>query len=251
MFSKNQGLADTWSSLDKNTPVLRSEKVVGTLLDLNVIGRAVLILGGGSVAERKALKFVEAASKVTVLSKSFTKRLREVGEEGRVNLIEIDAVASFDLIRRLVSSSDIVVAATGDHRLNKLIVDEAKRTGALTNAADDPEISDFTMPALKTKGTISLAVSTGGKSPAMAKILLERLERSIREEDVLMVRLMESIRHALKGRLENATIRRVVLYRVIRDRETRRMLKKGKPEEARMRVERIIDSFQKGRGADA
>ncbi|MFQ6075811.1 MAG: bifunctional precorrin-2 dehydrogenase/sirohydrochlorin ferrochelatase [Candidatus Bathyarchaeia archaeon] len=214
------------------------------LIDLNLAGRTVLVVGGGSVGERKAVKFTESCSKVLVVSEDFTEGLEEMGRGGLTTLIRADIVNESLLVGRLISNSSLVVAATDDHELNESIIKEARKQGTPACAVDNPSISDFTMPATATVGDIRIAVSTGGKSPAMAKVLLGRMSGALKEDDCLMVRIMGCARRLVKDRIHDGTSRRAVLYRIMGDDEIKRLLRSGTFEEARARAERIVESSQ-------
>jgi siroheme synthase-like protein len=92
----------------------------------------------------------------------------------------------------------IVVAATDDRRINRRIAEDAKKARALVNVVDDPEPSDFIVPAVVRRGNFTLAISTGGRSPALSRKLRERLETMFGAEYSSLVVLVEEIRSSLK-----------------------------------------------------
>lgn len=212
------------------------------LVDLNLKGKAVVVFGGGAVGERKAKKFLGAGSRVLVIGKKFTKGLKLLGEEGKIELMELDinpsSIASF------ISNSRVVVAATNDRELNRAIAEEARKRGILVSVVDDPSLNDFHMPAAARFGGIEVAVSTGGRSPAMAKLLRERLEEAITREDVLQVELQSYARALAKVRIPTSEARRAILYQIIQNPRIKRLLKEGDLEGAKTLVKQIVE----GRG---
>ncbi|KYH42443.1 MAG: Siroheme synthase [Candidatus Bathyarchaeota archaeon B63] len=211
------------------------------LIDLRVEGRRVLILGGGSVGERKARKFLQENSQVIVVSRSFTEELESLGRRGRVKLIRSGIEPDSPLIGSLISESFVVVAATDDRRLNEEIAAKAKEQGALLSVVDEPSLSDFYMPATTRLGEIRVAICTGGRSPAVSRILRERIERLITREDILQVELQDYARRLVKSRVPDREARRRIIYRIIHDPEIKHLLREGNFEEAKSLAKRIIE----------
>jgi precorrin-2 dehydrogenase/sirohydrochlorin ferrochelatase len=214
------------------------------LIDLKLAGKAVLIVGGGNVGERKARKFLETNSKVTVASKGFTEGLKQLGQRGKVKLIETDISAgSSSFIGSLISNFDVVVAATNDQKLNEQIAIEARRRKILVCVVDKPSISDFYLPASTRFGKIRIAISTGGRSPAMARILRKRLEKVITREDVLQVELQHYARKLAKAHMLDKKTRRSLLYQIIHDSEIKRLLEEGNFEGAKDLAKQILEQY--------
>lgn len=214
------------------------------LIDLKLAGKAVLIVGGGKVGERKAGKFLEANSKVTVVSKGFTDGLKQLGQRGKVKLIEVDISAEFlSFIGSLISDSDVVVAATNNQKLNEEIAIEARNRKILVCVVDEPSISDFYLPATARFGKIRIAISTGGRSPAMARILRKKLEEVITSEEVLQVELQHYARKLAKVRMVDKKTRRSFLYQIIHNSDIKRLLEEGNFEEAKDLAEQIIEHY--------
>ncbi len=211
------------------------------LIDLNLAGKEVLIVGGGDVSERKASKLVEECSKVIVASKDFTNGLRSLHESSNVELVTLGSKDDIKLLKRLISSAHIVIAATNESKLNKDITRLANKSGVLVCAVDNPLQSDFFFPAVTSFGGIHVAIYTGGKSPAMAKILRERIEGVIKEEDLLQVELQDYVRKLVKSKIYNADARRSILYKIAQDEEVKRLLKKGLFNEAKVVAEKIVE----------
>jgi len=206
------------------------------IVDLNLRGRSVLVLGGGRVAERKIPKFLAGGAKVTVVSREFTPEVERMD----VTMRKEDVVPAEGL-RALVEGFDVVVAATDDRALNRAAVEACRGTKALRYAVDDAEVSDFTLLATTRVGDIEIGVSTGGRSPGMARALRERVEALFTEEDVKQVALQEFARRVARERLGDEGRRRDALFRVMRDDRVKRLLGEERMEEAKALAERIIE----------
>ena len=174
-------------------------------------GRKVVVIGGGSVGERKAVFF--KAGDVTVVSPEFTHALEAMGRDGSVKLHRM-AVKLEDL-RGLIEGAFLVVAATGDPHLNEAIVREASEQGVLANSAtcDAPVI----VPSVVRKSGVELAISTGGRSPAMAKFLRKWLEAALGEDIERMLVLQERVRQDLKESVPEQRRREAVIQKILYD----------------------------------
>jgi precorrin-2 dehydrogenase/sirohydrochlorin ferrochelatase len=210
------------------------------LVDIDLGDKTVLIVGGGRVGARKATKFLAAGAKVIVASKDFTARLKRLSSGNRVQLVHVDLQEAPQEIRNLASKADFVIAATNHSGLNRRIAQEARKKGTHVNVVDEPALGDFTMPVTSRIGDIDIAISTGGKSPAMSNLLRRRIEGIIREEDILMVRLQAYARELAKTHMPNQQSRKRVLYTILEDTRIRRLLNSGNFQDAKSLAKRII-----------
>jgi precorrin-2 dehydrogenase/sirohydrochlorin ferrochelatase len=137
-------------------------------LFLDLTGQPVTVIGAGKVAARKIRSLLNAGARVTVISPRAT-RLPE----------------SVHWLRRRYRGGDLagarlVVAATDDLRVNQLVCAEAKRRRQLVNCIAPPLAGNFFVPAVARRGGIAIAISTDGRSPALAKRLRQELEQLLR-----------------------------------------------------------------------
>jgi precorrin-2 dehydrogenase/sirohydrochlorin ferrochelatase len=130
-----------------------------------------LVIGGGTVAERKVQSLLQAHGQVTVISPTCTPQLRSWAVDRTITLYE-RPYCSGDL-----QGFSLVFAATSDETLHEKIAAEARGAGVLLNVVDRPALCSFIMPAVVSQGDLTLAISTGGASPALAKKIRQTLER--------------------------------------------------------------------------
>jgi len=139
---------------------------------LNLNGRRCVVIGGGQIAEGKVLKLIESGANVTVISPEATQALHDAA--GR-DVIEIN-------LRKYhtgdLQGAFLAIAATNDRVVNEEIFEEAENLGVLLNAVDDPPRCSFIAPSILQRGPVTLAISTGGASPALARKLRETLTES-------------------------------------------------------------------------
>jgi len=213
------------------------------LIDFKLTGKTVLIFGGGKTGEKKAKKFSQANSTVIVVSKDFTDGLKRLSQQGKLKLVEAKLEIDSPSIASLISKSDLVIAATNDPTLNENFVNEARKRGILVCAVDMPSINDFNIPAIAHIGEIRIAISTGGKSPAMARILRKRVEEIITKEDVLQVELQHYARNLVKSHIPDEKARRDVLYKIIQNSSIKQLLKEGNLKEAEALAKQIVEKY--------
>jgi uroporphyrin-III C-methyltransferase / precorrin-2 dehydrogenase / sirohydrochlorin ferrochelatase len=140
---------------------------------LNLAGRRCLVVGGGPVAARKLDALAEADAQIVVVAPNISTRMAAAARRHGVTVAE-----------RRFQESDldgvfVVIAATNDRMVNQAVADAARARGILVNSADDPANCDFVLPAVVRRGNVHVAVTTGGRSPALARHLRERLEAEI------------------------------------------------------------------------
>ena len=128
---------------------------------LDLEGRPVLVVGGGSVAREKVAGLLECGAGVTVVAPEIDPELELTGVE---------------LVRRDYRTNDLdgrilVVAATSTEQVNRQVFRDAEARGLLCNVVDVPDLCSFILPAVHRQGPIAVAVSTGGASPALAQRL--------------------------------------------------------------------------------
>ena len=159
----------------------------------------VLLVGGGFVATEK-LEFLLKSSplaQVTVVSREFRPEFLEVASKAEnVTLIQ-------DLYHeKYLGGKHIVIGATDNKAVNRQIRDEAKERFLLVNIADTPELCDFYLGGIVTKGNLKIAISTNGKSPTTAKRLRQLLEEVLPEEIDDLLENLNAYRATLKGDFE-------------------------------------------------
>jgi uroporphyrin-III C-methyltransferase / precorrin-2 dehydrogenase / sirohydrochlorin ferrochelatase len=137
---------------------------------VDLAGQAVVVIGGGTVAERKVEILVEAGARVTVVSPEVTGLLARWADGNRITL-ERRAYRRGDL-----RGCRLAYAATSDPGVNRAIQAEARAEGIWLNAIDQPDLCDFITPAIVRRGSLTIAVSTNGRCPALSRRIREDLE---------------------------------------------------------------------------
>ena len=159
---------------------------------LNIKGKRCVVVGGGQVALRKVERLLDGGANVFVISPIPHPEIKKLSKQKAIHLIQRDYKAG-DL-----KDAVITLACTDVKEVNRKVADEAKKAGILVNVADDPEPSDFIIPSFFRRGNLTVAVSTSGKSPALARKIRMKLEKSFGEEYASLLSLIGEVRSTLK-----------------------------------------------------
>jgi precorrin-2 dehydrogenase/sirohydrochlorin ferrochelatase len=214
------------------------------IINFKFEGKYVVIVGGGSEAFSKVQNFLDEGSKVLVVSRNFSSGILDLHEKKKINLLKTEIRDGEKFVKKLNPKPDLLAVATSDHKLNAKLAACAKSEGFLVYVADNPAISDFILPAVSKIGDVRIAVSTGGKSPAMAKTLRKRIERLITKQDLLHIELQYYMRAVLKRQVSEQKTRRRILYKILEDARLNDLLKEGKFGKAREEAVRIMEKLK-------
>lgn len=169
---------------------------------LNLRGCTVVVVGGGRIATRKAADLVAAGARVTVVSPAVSARLAKWVRDGRLRHRD-RAYRRGDL-----KGCRLAVAATSDPGEQARIAKDARAVGAWVNVVDQPALCDFVAPAVLRRGDLTIAVSTEGRSPALARWLKERLDAVVGAEYARLTSLLAAIRAELRATGASPSTRR-------------------------------------------
>jgi len=214
------------------------------ILDFNFEGKYVVIVGGGAEGYRKNLSFLDAGSKILVVSRKFLVDIHTLHQLKKIDLVNADIRDAEAFVNGLSPTPDLLVAVTNDQNLNFRLVKHAKAAGCMVYCVDNSAISDFMFPALAKIDDVKIAISTSGKSPTMARVLRKRIEKLITKEDLLQIRLQDYVRPILKQRIPDQKIRKIVLCEILEDVHIKKLLRKGKFDDAKNLALDIAESFQ-------
>ena len=161
-------------------------------LDLN--GRPCVLIGGGEVAERKIQSLLECHARVTVISPAVTSAIQERARIGELKW-EAREYMEGDL-----KGVFLAIAATDQPAVNEAIAAEAGKEKVILNVVDNAPLCTFIAPSVMRRGEVTVALSTGGASPALARKMRESLEHSDEMEYAYLSGILSSARKELKRR---------------------------------------------------
>lgn len=208
---------------------------------LDLKERHCVVIGGGSVAEGKVKGLLEAGAHVTVISPQLTPKLRETADEGHIVHVARRYRAG-DL-----TGAFLAISATDDRTVNEQVWQEAVEhnitaagiSASLVNVVDDPPHCTFIAPSIVRRGDLAIAISTGGKAPALAVRLRQQLERTIGHEHARFLELAGILRAPIAARYPDFEQRKALWYQLV-DSDVLDLLGQGDEAAARRRVAEII-----------
>ena len=200
---------------------------------LDVRDRPCLVVGGGQIAERKAIALFDAGADLTVISPSLTPVLAELAGKGKISH-HPKTFAEQDL-----AGAYLVIAATNDAEVNEAVARVCRKRGVLVNAATSPDEGTFVVPSVVERGDLLIAISTCGDSPALARKVREDLERAYGPEYGTFLEKMASLRWRLMQSVADEAVRRKV-YQAVVDSDVLSLLKAGQVHAADQRIAEIV-----------
>jgi uroporphyrin-III C-methyltransferase / precorrin-2 dehydrogenase / sirohydrochlorin ferrochelatase len=203
-------------------------------LTLDIEGRRCVVIGGGPVAEHKCRGLLDAGGTVVVIADHATDGLEQLARDGVVTLLR-RRYAYGDL-----EGAVVAIAATDDPAVHVEVFKEGEERGVLVNSVDDVEHSHFAVPSVLRRGDLAVAISTGGKAPALAKQLRSSLAGQLGPELATVVDLLGEIRaEALATRdVDFATWSR--RWEAALDQDVTALVRQGRLDEARNVVRRAL-----------
>jgi len=177
---------------------------------LKLTGKKCIVVGGGSVAANKVSKLLESKADVAVISPVLTRDLEERAEK-----------KSIDVLRREFRRGDLegaflVIGATDSEETNRIIADEARGMGVFCNVVDNPALCDFYVPSVHQAGDLKIAISTNGKSPALARKIKEELSQLYGREIADILKNLSVLRKKLEKTVSSSNKRGKILSGLIR-----------------------------------
>ncbi len=200
---------------------------------LDLKNKKCVVIGGGSVAERKAVTLLSCKADVSVISPEITPRLRELAKKKRLRYIK-KRYEDKD-----IKDAFLVVAATNNREANKAVFAAAKKYKCLLNIVDKPDESNFIVPSLISRGDLTIAVSTGGKSPALAKQIRKELQQRYGKEYGIFIKAMGKARAKVLKNVPSEKARRQIFTKLAKS-NIINLLKKGNRKEFYREIENIL-----------
>lgn len=208
------------------------------IVDLNLRGNLVIVVGGGNEGLKKVNTLLTQECKILLISDSTNRQIQNYVKQKKISFKKMRLVNA-NFLKKY--KPFMVLATTDDKELNRKIVEQAKSMRCYAYAADDPEVSDFAFGSvINIDDTVQIAVSTGGRSPAMARKLKLQAEKIfkkvIKKEDIYHIKLQDFARKAVKDKISTFPERKKFLYSVMNDNQVKQLIRDGNLKKAQKRV---------------
>jgi siroheme synthase-like protein len=202
---------------------------------LDLMDRAVLVVGGGAIAESKAQQLIEAGARVRVVSPTLTPLLSGWAARGVIE--HVPGRFKEDDLKDVY----LVISAADDQAANEEVARLAAELGLLINVVDQPSLCNFITPALVTRGDLQVSVSTGGGSPSLTQRVKREIAASIGEEYGELLKIAAEMRADAKQRIPDFERRRKVLHEFVES-EALDLIRTGKYDEARELARSLLEA---------
>ena len=206
---------------------------------MNIKHRQCLVVGGGKVAARKIALLLKAGAQVQVVAPKLCREVNEMAQTGKIKHF----ARSFDendICDTRACESVLVIAATSDQAINARISELAKTRSMPVNVVDQPHLCSFIMPSIVDRSPIQIAISTGGSSPVLARLLRTRLESYIPAAYGRLAQLVNGFRSKVIEKFPKSEQRRHFWEVVLEGRVTE-LLFQGNEHAARHALQQAID----------
>ncbi len=208
---------------DPHTPPLVPGGIPPYIICVDLRDQVACVVGGGRVAAHKVEALLECGAIVHVIAESLCDALAARRDEpalaGRLIWHE-------GPYRGQMPRSRIVIACTDDRQVNRRVRDDCRAAGTLCNVVDDPELCDFIVPAVRQRGRVRIAVSTGGASPTMAGALADQALKSVDPAAADLADLLAAVRLEVQKQIGD-TARRKAFFGELCGAESLRVLKES------------------------
>jgi len=216
------------------------------IVDLHLKGNLVIVIGAGNEGVKKVKSLLTQDCKILVISNSTNSQISKLVKEKKIKFKKLKLVNTSFLTKY---KPYLVMATTDDKKLNHKIVNAAKKLNCYAYASDDPEISDFAHPSIiNIEDTVQIAISTGGRSPVMAKKLKTKSEKFFRslitKEDLSEIKLQKFARDIASKKLDSQIKRKKFLYTILNDKRVKELLKDGKHNSAKTKVKKMLGEWK-------
>ncbi len=213
---------------------------------LRLRGRRCVVVGGGEIGLEKVEGLLACGGEVTLVAPDAVPELRELAEEGSIAW-ERRAYEPSDLERTF-----IVIAATDDSDVNIGIYEDAERRAMLVNVVDVPPLCNFILPAIVRQGSMAIAISTQGASPALAKRMKREISEQFGPAYAELAVILNEVRGWAKGTLPTYNDRRDFFEGIVNgDPDPVELIRAGRTDEVWEIIEAAKERHSQALGASA
>ncbi|MCH8323982.1 MAG: bifunctional precorrin-2 dehydrogenase/sirohydrochlorin ferrochelatase [Thaumarchaeota archaeon] len=216
------------------------------IVDLDLKGGLVIVVGGGAEALKKINALLTQNCEILVLSDKVNTQIKNFVSKKKIEYKKIK-LNNANVLSNY--KPFLVMATTDDRKLNRKIVDYAKKMGCMAYASDDPDVSDFAHPSvINIEDTVQIAISTGGRSPAMArkiKLQAEKVfKKIVNKDDIYQIKLQGIARKVAKSKISTPKERKKFLYTILNDKRIKQLIKDDEPKKAQKRAMLMLEEWK-------
>ncbi|MDH3855798.1 MAG: bifunctional precorrin-2 dehydrogenase/sirohydrochlorin ferrochelatase [Nitrosopumilus sp.] len=216
------------------------------IIDLNLQDKKIIIIGGGKEAQKRINSILKQGCDITVISDTVNSQINKLINTKKIKLIK-QKITDTKFISKL--KPNMIITTTNDKKINKKIINDAKRKKIIVYSSDNPEDSDFSNPSIiDFENIVQIAIFTGGKSPIMSKKIKDRSEKIfkkiITKEDIAQIKIQKIARKIAKETIPTQEQRKECLRSIINDNEIDQLIKDGQMKKAEKRASIILRNWK-------
>jgi precorrin-2 dehydrogenase/sirohydrochlorin ferrochelatase len=216
------------------------------IVHLNLQGRLVIIVGGGNEALKRIKVLLKENCKILVISDIINNQIKTLVKTKKIKFKK-QKIQNTSILG--IYKPFIIITTTNDKKLNRQIINTAKKNKIIVYSSDNPESSDFANPSIiDFENMIQIAIFTGGKSPAMSKKLRIKSEKFfkkiITKEDIDQIKIQKMVRELAKNMISTQNERKMVLSSIMSDKEIKQLIKEGQLKRAEKQAIKILGNWK-------
>ena len=216
------------------------------IINLNLHGRLVIVLGGGNEALKRINSLLKEDCQILVISSAINNQIKMLVKNKKIEFkkqkIQNSSILS-------IYKPYMIITTTNDKKLNQKIINYAKNKKIIAYSSDNAELSDFAnLAIINFENTIQIAIFTGGKSPAMSKKLKIESEKIfkkiITKEDIGQIKIQNIAREHAKNMILTQKERKMYLSSIMNDKEIKQLIKDDQLKRAEKRANTILRNWK-------
>ncbi len=216
------------------------------IVDLNLQSKKIIIVGGGSEAQKRINSLLKQECDITIITNSANSQITKLAKTKKIKIIK-QKITDTKFISKLKPS--LIITTTNDKKVNQKIINAAKKKGITVYSSDNPEDSDFSNPAIiNFENMIQIAIFTGGRSPVMSKKIKEKSEKALRKiitkEDIAQIKIQKKARGLAKDVITTQEQRKECLRNIMSDNGIDQLIKDGQIKKAEKRAITILRNWK-------
>ncbi len=216
------------------------------IVNLNLQGKVVIVIGGGNEALKRINSLLKEKCQIIVISSTINNQIKNLVKNKKIKFKKQNIQDASILS---IHKPYMVITTTNDKKLNQKIINDAKSKKIIAYSSDNPELSDFSNPAIiDFEDLIQIAIFTGGKSPAMAKKLRIESEKIfkkiITKEEIGQMKIQNIVREIAKNKIATQNERKDYLNSIMSNKEIKQLIKEGQLKKAENQARTILRNWK-------
>ena len=216
------------------------------IINLNLENKKIIVIGGGSEAEKRIKSLLNEKCEIIVISDSINGSISKLVKTKQVKLKK-QKIENIKFISELKPS--LIITTTNDKKINQKIINFSKKKKIIAYSSDNPEDSDFSNAAIiDFEKMIQIAIFTGGQSPAMSKKIKTKAENALKKvilkEDIIQIKIQKISRKLAKEIIPTQLERKECLKSIMNDNHIDQLIKDGQIKKAEKRAIEILKTWK-------